>query len=87
MLTNSPLSNCLIGLQAIVTEEDGMESMAHRFLSAAVKVYFFLRMTIILLSLYLFRYFHSQLYKYRIITFWQKYSFKYTNTAAILKYK
>lgn len=25
-------------LQAIVTEEDGMESMAHRFLSAALKV-------------------------------------------------
>jgi len=25
-------------LQAIVTEEDGMESIAHRFLSAAVKV-------------------------------------------------
>jgi hypothetical protein len=25
-------------LQAIVTEEDGMESTAHRFLSAAVKV-------------------------------------------------
>lgn len=28
----------LLVLQAIVTEEDGMESMAHRFLSAAVKV-------------------------------------------------
>lgn len=27
-------------LQAIVTEEDGMESIAHRFLSAAVKVEF-----------------------------------------------
>lgn len=25
-------------MQAIVTEEDGMESIAHRFLSAAVKV-------------------------------------------------
>lgn len=27
------------GMQAIVTEEDGMESIAHRFLSAAVKVF------------------------------------------------
>lgn len=27
-------------LQAIVSEEDGMESLAHRFLSAAVKVHY-----------------------------------------------
>lgn len=37
-------SNCTHGvfleLQAFVTEEDGMESIAHRFLSAAVKVGF-----------------------------------------------
>lgn len=29
---------CMLLMQAIVTEEDGMESIAHRFLSAAVKV-------------------------------------------------
>lgn len=28
----------LLELQAIVSEEDGMESIAHRFLSAAIKV-------------------------------------------------
>lgn len=32
----------LDGWQAIVTEEDGMESIAHRFLSAALKVQTFL---------------------------------------------
>lgn len=32
--------NFPLDLQAIVTEEDGMESIAHRFLSAAVKVEF-----------------------------------------------
>lgn len=31
---------CIIELQAIVSEEDGMDSIAHRFLSAAVKVCF-----------------------------------------------
>lgn len=33
------LLNATLELQATVTEEDGMESIAHRFLSAAVKVY------------------------------------------------
>lgn len=32
------LLTVMLLMQAIVTEEDGMESIAHRFLSAAVKV-------------------------------------------------
>jgi len=39
---NLPFFIALLVLQAIVTEEDGMESIAHRFLSAAVKVQFHL---------------------------------------------
>jgi hypothetical protein len=35
------LLGILLFVKAIVTEEDGMESIAHRFLSAAVKVCFF----------------------------------------------
>lgn len=31
----------IIYIQAIVSEEDGMDSIAHRFLSAAIKVHFY----------------------------------------------
>lgn len=33
------LTSVFLKLQAVVSEEDGMESIAHRFLSAAMKVY------------------------------------------------
>lgn len=35
------LLSIFLFVKAIVTQEDGMESIAHRFLSAAVKVRFF----------------------------------------------